>query len=244
VIDTARQLELARLEATRLADAAEQDLEAPIVACPGWTAAKLVTHVGRIYLWVDRLVEAAPETAERHIEAPDGDEVISWFRVGAAHALDSLAGMPPLTPVSSWAGLQTAGWWARRLANETTVHRWDAQSAVGTPDTVDADLAVDGVDEYLHVFLPLATHRSTWSAAGAPAEATVHLHATDVDGEWMIRIGDTAITAEHGHGKGDVAVRGRAADLFLLVWGRADLSGLETFGDASLLERFLASCRV
>ena len=91
---------------------------------------------------------------------------------------------------------------------------------------------------------PLFFDRSTWSDAGAPAEATVHLHATDVDGEWMIRIGDTEITAEHGHGKGDVAARGRAADLFLLVWGRGDLSDLETFGDASLLERFLASCRV
>jgi hypothetical protein len=46
--------------------------------------------------------------------------------------------------------------------------------------------------------------------------------------------------------RGDVAVRGRAEDLLLLLWGRRgiDAEGNEVFGDAELLARFLAAIRL
>jgi predicted lipid carrier protein YhbT len=75
-------------------------------------------------------------------------------------------------------------------------------------------------------------------------DGTVHLHCTDVDGEWLFtrRDGEITVTAEHA--KGDVAARGRASDLLLFLWGRVPATELEVFGDAALLERFSAGMRV
>ena len=35
------------------------------------------------------------------------------------------------------------------MAQETTIHRWDAQTAVGDAENIDVELAADGIDEYL-----------------------------------------------------------------------------------------------
>src|SRR4029453_10276847 len=69
---------------------------------------------------------------------------------------------------------QTAGFWRRRMAQETVVHRVDAESAHGRPRPVPAALAADGVDEGLAGVLapPLdgrpGGRRGAGAAAGAP----------------------------------------------------------------------------
>jgi hypothetical protein len=54
--------------------------------------------------------------------------------------------------------------------------------------------------------------------------STMHLRATDeglgADGEWTIRGGPARISWERGHGLGDVALSGAAADLLLAVMRR------------------------
>jgi hypothetical protein len=73
--------------------------------------------------------------------------------------------------------------------------------------------------------------------------ATLHLHATDdglgAAGEWLIRGGAEHITWEHGHGKGDAAVRGTAVELFLAAVRRTH--DVQVLGDertwAGWLER-------
>ena len=46
--------------------------------------------------------------------------------------------------------------WARRQAHETAIHRYDAESASGDVNGFDLDFAVDGIDEILVGFAPLA----------------------------------------------------------------------------------------
>ena len=70
-----------------------------------------------------------------------------------------------------------------------------------------------------------------------PAHGTIHLHATDIDGEWLITLGPAGISFEHGHAKGDVALRGTASDLLLWCWNRVPVDDrLEVFGDAAPLD--------
>ena len=69
-------------------------------------------------------------------------------------------------------------------------------------------------------------------------EASVHLHCTDTDGEWMVRwaAGSPILTRERG--KGDVAARGPAWSLLLACYGRLDPAtsdDVDVFGDAALL---------
>jgi hypothetical protein len=73
----------------------------------------------------------------------------------------------------------------------------------------------------------------------------LHLHVTDegvADGEWMIRPGRGGVTVEPGHGKGDVAVRGPASDMLLVLMQRFPASdpSVEVLGDVALLDALLA----
>jgi predicted lipid carrier protein YhbT len=95
-------------------------------------------------------------------------------------------------------------------------------------------LARDGVDEVFEVFAPL---RLDLDRLGGTGE-TMHLHATDLDGEWMCTLHPDAVTWAHGHARGDVAARGPVSDLLLLLWGRIPPSRLEVFGDATILDRW------
>ena len=49
----------------------------------------------------------------------------------------------------------------------------------------------------------------------------MHLHCTDVAGEWTVRPNDAGgfdVTREHA--KGDCAIRGAASDILLALWRR------------------------
>jgi uncharacterized protein (TIGR03083 family) len=123
------------------------------------------------------------------------------------------------------------------------VHRVDAETALGLDPSVEAAVAADGIDE----FLATAPHgsRPAKRLAELPAGQSIHLHATDVGlgeaGEWLISMGEGGCTDgytwSHGHAKGSLAVRGPAALLLLLAYGRirAGDERLTFFGDESLI---------
>ena len=139
----------------------------------------------------------------------------------------------PATPVWTFSRSdRTATFWHRRMAHETVVHRVDAEQATGAVGPLDPALVLDGIAESLEVFVSLMARREN-----DPATATVHLHATDVEGEWLVTLGGNTVAVEHGHAKGDAAVRGTAADLYLWLWGRNDGAGLEVFGDPAMAEK-------
>jgi hypothetical protein len=120
------------------------------------------------------------------------------------------------------------------------VHRIDAELTAGVDVTpVDPAFAVDGIDEVLFMMLPI----SGPEPIGGNGE-TVHLHATDIEGEWLVTLLPESATAERGHAKGDAAIRGTASDLLLQVWGRDALGELEVFGDESVIARFRAGAKL
>ena len=120
------------------------------------------------------------------------------------------------------------------MAHETTIHRWDAQSAT-TQDMIDIDIAIDGIDERL-ANLAASLNFGPVSPDVLKGEGeSAHLHATDGDGEWLIRFAADGMEITREHAKGDVAVRGPASDLLLYAVGRRGLDGLEIFGDETVL---------
>jgi hypothetical protein len=79
---------------------------------------------------------------------------VDWLSEAHARLLAMFARSEPTTPSYTWWPRdQTVGFWARRMAHETAVHRFDAELADGTPTPIKADLAADGVDEILGVTL-------------------------------------------------------------------------------------------
>jgi len=56
--------------------------------------------------------------------------------------------------VRAFGELCPAGFWVRRMAHETIVHRADARHAAGDATDIPADLAADAIDEWLTVMSP------------------------------------------------------------------------------------------
>jgi len=220
-------------EGTALADAAARDLQAAVPAAPGWDVTELLRHIGLIHVRSSVILRTGtmerPSRKNGMLPDPPTEGVLEWYRASLAELVADLRRVDdPDRPVYSFApGHERAGFWPRRMAHETAVHRVDAQQAVGAPvDPLDAGFAVDGIDELLTIFVP------TFAGMQSPGDGrTVHLHATDAEGEWLVRFEAGAVVVETGHAKGDAAVRGPAGELLLWLWGRRPLEGLEVFGD-------------
>ena len=229
---------LLQVEAARLSQAAAAHLDLELPHIEGWTVRSVVGHTGWVFRFAQLALEADPENPPSRSsvpEPPPGDEVIDWFNDGSRELLTALerTDLDAIRP--TFTGPQPASWWVRRLSHEVSIHRWDAESAFGSPSPIEARQARDGIDEVLQVFTPNRMQFATLDGQGE----TVHLHATDIDdGEWLMTYGSDAIEWNHSHAKGDVAARGPVSDLLLLLWSRIPASRLEIFGDATLLDRW------
>lgn len=229
-----------RTETNLLAVAARRGLDAVVPACPGWDVASLLAHVGQVHRFWTGTLRQGDGTMGPRPEVPDS-VTVDWFEAGAAELLADLEEAGPDRPMWNWSGRdQRARWLYRRMAQETSVHRWDAQSAHGVQEPIETELATDGVDEVLDVFLP-AYLDDVDNPGEVSLGGSVHLHATDTPhGEWVLRLDKGELLLGHSHEKGDVAVRAPASDLLLLLWGRVALDAVEVFGDAEILTRLRA----
>ncbi len=226
-----------RADGAALAAAARKaGVEAAVPSCPDWSVADLLGHLGRLHRWVARGIVDRATNRDEHwsqSEPPPAGERVDWFAAGVPMLADALAEAGPGVELWSWTPDKTSGFWARRQAHETVVHRYDAQLAAGTTEPVEPPTAVDGIDE-LFDLIPYWQ----WAGRVRGTGETIHFHCTDTDGEWLVRLGadDPVITREHA--KGDVAARGTASDLMLFLYGRVGVDALDVFGDAALLTRW------
>jgi len=232
---------------------AENDQSLPIPTCPEWTLRQLVTHVGRAHRWAAEITRTRSDAFIPFREVPDGKlpddraEQPAWLRVGAARIVNAVreAGSDL---VWSFTGPVPAGYWLRRMAHETLVHRADAQLAAGAePEPViAAEVAADAIDEWL-MLLTGGLGNADERAKPLPAGAGLHIHATDDglggSGEWMIRHDAGRLTVEPGHGKGDAALAGPAGSLLLVLMRRRPVSdsAVTVHGDSAVVDGWLAS---
>ncbi|MGH8981475.1 MAG: maleylpyruvate isomerase family mycothiol-dependent enzyme [Acidimicrobiales bacterium] len=223
-----------------LLDTAHGALDRPVPACPGWDVEDLVVHVGLVWRWAAETVERG-ERAEREPAPEDRREaaLLEWAQEGAARLATVLGAADPDAGCWTFGMPRTARFWMRRQALETALHAWDVGAAAGLPVALDPELASDGIDELLTVMVPRFLAREPGGWAGE----SIHLHRTDGDGEWLVRLGpDGAADVTRAHGKGDVALRAGAASLWLWSTNRAPVDDLDidVFGDRELAARWAA----
>ncbi|HUA27529.1 MAG TPA: maleylpyruvate isomerase family mycothiol-dependent enzyme, partial [Streptosporangiaceae bacterium] len=232
------------------------DLTIAVPTCPEWTLRQLATHVGRAHRWAGQITSTRSSEFIPFRQVPDGRipddpaKQAPWLRAGAARLVDAVRAADG-DHVWTFNAQRPASFWARRMAHETAVHRADAELTVGRDPRIAADVAADGIDEWLG-FL------SAGAAAGGAAEdarlaampdgGVLHFHATDDGlpdgaGEWLVRRDGDRITVEHGHAKGDVVLRGPAGRVLLVLVRRlpADDAQVEVLGDPAVLTAWLAA---
>ncbi|MEV6206233.1 maleylpyruvate isomerase family mycothiol-dependent enzyme [Kitasatospora sp. NPDC051914] len=226
------------------------DFATPVPSCPGWTLADLVRHAGSVQRWFSMLlhgrIQEPPRSRDVDLQLPAGDGGwADWLAGSAAVAADAFRAVGPDTPMWAWGADQHARFWARRMLFETLVHRVDAELALGVRPEIDRALAVDGVDEFL-VNLPFAGFFAP-KVAGLRADGrTIRFRTTDGDADWLVRLrpdGFGLDPADDGSGTADATVRGAAADLLLLVYGRLSLGAdaVAYEGDGELLAHWFAN---
>ncbi len=187
--------------------------------------------------------------AER-AEAPNGypdpvrpadDELATTYLAGLDLLIDTLDATPDDVAVWTWTPDHRAGWVLRRMAHETAAHLGDAQQTAGQEASMEPALASDGVDEFLEFFAGHA-HQAK---PDHPLGGSVHLHCTDVPGEWFVVDGpDGGLITTREHAKGDCALRGAASDIIFALWRRLPLERLDVVGDAALAARFVDRTRL
>ncbi|SDE03863.1 maleylpyruvate isomerase family mycothiol-dependent enzyme [Glycomyces harbinensis] len=223
---------------------------APVPTCPEWMLADLVDHVGSTQRMVSMLVgEQMSEPSEafaRYVPAPtDSSLWRAWLNEGAAEAELAFRSVADDTPVWDPSGA-AAGvpFWSRRLFGEASVHRADAAATLDAPYEIAPEYAVAAVEDWLDTL----TSRGYWENREGFADAmrgdgqTLHFHAVDAPGEWLARRQSDKVVLERTHAKADVAVRGPAADLLLVISRRRPLNAtpaLEVLGDRALFEHWI-----
>jgi uncharacterized protein (TIGR03083 family) len=239
-----------RDSSARLADVvASSDETAHVPTCPDWSLRQLATHVGRAHRWSGEMVRRRATEMLPFREAPDGklpsDPTArpGWLTAGA-DALIEAVGQAGAEPVWSFEGMLPARFWLRRMTHETVVHAADAElAAARKPTVVPADVAADGIGEWLEMVSGDPGEQGPPLAEGT----TMHVHATDEgldgSGEWLISRTPSGLAVEPGHARADVAVRGPAGVLLLVLMRRLpqDEPRIEVLGDAAVLTRWLGS---
>jgi uncharacterized protein (TIGR03083 family) len=217
--------------------AAATEPETEVVSCPGWTMRRLVSHLSRVHrgsaLTVVRGVVEPPVLAPR----PPDDGLLEWYDDGLDQVIEALESVRPDLPAWNFAPAapQIAGFWQRRMAHETAMHRWDAElTAYGRPDEHDRALAADGAGEVLEVLLA----RQAQQEPLASARGTLAVGCTDTRDFWLVRIepGGQVETerTETLPTRVDARITGPAGELYLLLWGRRrpdELPGVGFGGD-------------
>ncbi len=211
-------------------------LRAPVPACPEWAIIDLLWHLTLVHHFWRSMTAGLLPSYETYVplDRPADSELLAVYRSGVTDTVRVLADADPSAEMWTWSSDRTPAFVIRRLAHETVVHRWDADQAAGQPDPIEAVLASDGIDEFLQYF------NNETAPDAAPVGGSVHLHCTDVAGEWTARESADGFVTTREHAKGDCALRGAASDLLLVVWRRLPISTVDVVGDAGVATRFVA----
>lgn len=136
-----------------LAEAARDNLGAPVEHCPDWSVADLVWHItGVHWFWGTIAAEllSSPPDASRRPTRPADDELVNTFEKGARRLVEVLRAADQDAGCWTWApAQQDVAFITRHQVQEAAVHHWDAANAAGHRLQVEADVAMDAVEEFL-----------------------------------------------------------------------------------------------
>lgn len=200
----------------------------PVPTCPGWNVRDLALHLGSIHRWAASIVLSG--AMQREVEPLVRQDLASWYRGTGAALTAVLAAVDPDEPTPNFAKImETAAFWTRRQLHEVTVHMVDLAQALGLPQPeLSPSLAADGVDELLTVFF----HRLVQRGETPDVRANVRVAANDTGDTWVIGPGERPVLLPID-APTEASIEGTAAELYLVLWGRAKPDRLTVRGEAA-----------
>jgi len=241
-----RYLELLQADAGRLVEAARLGpLTLDVPPCPGWTVHDAVHHTAVVYhhkVACMRLQRRPEEGEWPQPPLEEGGDLLPWFEASLRMLVDELEQRGPDAPSYTWLPEdQTVGFWYRRMAQETAVHRVDVESAHDCMTPVADDLAVDGVDEVLALMLTddwSDLPAEEWGDVSPQAGAGGVIAVRTGDSGWRVTLNPDRIDVVREPGAASAQVTGEPSEVLLWLWGRRPDSAVRLSGDPALLTAF------
>jgi uncharacterized protein (TIGR03083 family) len=233
-MESSRLLTCLAADYERLREVAARDLTASVPTCPGWAVSDLVRHVATVYL---HKVECIRLRRSPDPWPPDfsAEEPIPLLERAYAALTAQFAEHRPTEPAYTWFDPdQTVGFWIRRMAQETVIHRIDSELALGVDSVpVPDDLAVDGVDEVLSVFLEYGSHRWPGEFETALKAATGRAVRVATDNEsWLVVANPSGVDLDTSGGHTIAAtVLGGSETVLRWLWARGGDDEVQVSGD-------------
>jgi len=243
-VDTASYLRSIKDDAaTMLAIGRLTPLDTSVPSCPEWTLHDLLVHTGIVHRHKTEVVRGGwLDDSPPEADGPEGRDVLEWFEEGVEEMLAVFGSADLTQPSWTWCGHDhSSAWWVRRMAHETAIHRADAELTVGRPPTLDAELALDGVDEILDEMMiggpswgnvtegdrtvVLMAGGRRWSLRTATFVGTSPNTGTEYALETLVH---DATTTAHA------TITTAPGELDLWLWGRGDLPAGAVVGDTAL----------
>src|SRR5579862_4041971 len=148
-MDNARFLSCLEADYRRLREVVAGHLDARVPTCPDWSVTDLARHVGEVYLHkVECMQAGGPWETEWPPAGLMDEEPLALLDRSYAELVAELTTRDPGAPGGTWYTPDpTVGFWFRRMAQETVIHRVDAElGASASVAPIPDDLAIDGID--------------------------------------------------------------------------------------------------
>ncbi|MQA17139.1 MAG: hypothetical protein GEV09_24305 [Pseudonocardiaceae bacterium] len=247
LIDHGRMLDVVGIEGELLLDAAGRALphaaHNPVPGCPGLTLGETVRHVGAVHR-VTRQWVAHDQRPEQWQRAPVDGDLVTFVRSGLSELVTELERHDPAAPCDTWwPADRSHGFWRRRMAHETTVHRVDVQASAGmTVDPIDDPVALDGIDEVLFLWFG---HRLGQLGMTSPQPGAVGISAGGRYWLAVFELGRSTARrmAEADFTTADAVVSGEALAVYLWMWGRAPDQSVSISGEPDAAAQLWALLR-
>lgn len=224
---------------------ARLDPTADVPTCPGWSVRDLIAHLGGVHGWARGIVAGGSPKDPR--PEPEG-ELAKWYADQARQLLDALRATEPDTETWTFSSERTAGFWFRRKAHETEMHRIDLLLTAGGAPAYDEALAADAVTEVLEVMLPRMQGKDPVAVT-----APIRFVSGDTGDEWVVRPASEPGVVDYTHSTTDdagqtdaaapveVTVTAPASDLATGLWGRTPYVLWSIDGDRDVLDTLMRS---
>lgn len=209
---------------------------ATVPTCPEWTAADLLDHVTEVFDHKIQCMRLLREPSEADLLSRKGSPT-ERFDAALAELLTEFDDRGPDSLAHTWYGPdQTVGFWIRRMACETVVHRADAELAAGEEiGPVEAAFALDAVEEMLVIMLVWGS-RAYREWVGGVLEANEGLTVALEAGarSWTLRVGPEGIDLSEGIAEeAGAVVSGTEREILMWLWRRLPAEAVAVRGDLS-----------